>query len=192
MGVKISELTSAGTLAGTEKIPCVDSGTQYTTPADMKRYMSGLAVQTIYTADSAAASGSTTTPYDNTIPQNTEGNQFLSATITPTNASNIIEIEAELMLCENSNTGDVVTVALFQDSTADALKAVSGTKEQGLFADMVRIFHRMTAGTTSATTFKIRAGMDIGQINFNSSAGGATRLYGGVAGSYIKITEIQA
>lgn len=39
MGVKISELTSMGTLAGTEKIPGVDSGTQYTTPADLKTYM---------------------------------------------------------------------------------------------------------------------------------------------------------
>lgn len=39
MGVKISELTSMGTLAGTEKIPGVDTGTQYTTPADLKTYV---------------------------------------------------------------------------------------------------------------------------------------------------------
>lgn len=38
MGVKISELTSMGTLAGTEKLAGVDTGTQYTTPADLKTY----------------------------------------------------------------------------------------------------------------------------------------------------------
>ena len=39
MGVKISELTSMGALAGTEKIPGVDSGTQYTTPTDIATYV---------------------------------------------------------------------------------------------------------------------------------------------------------
>ena len=39
MGVKISELTSMGALAGTEKLAGVGTGTQYTTPADMKTYI---------------------------------------------------------------------------------------------------------------------------------------------------------
>lgn len=56
MGVKISELTSMGTLAGTEKIPGVDSGTQYTTPADLKTYMqSNLSLITSGTAQATTS-----------------------------------------------------------------------------------------------------------------------------------------
>ena len=49
--------------------------------------------------------------------------------------------------------------------------------------------HFMTAGTTSETTFKVRAGFNAsGTTTFNGS-GGARRL-GGVFASSITITEI--
>lgn len=51
--------------------------------------------------------------------------------------------------------------------------------------------YRMTAGTTSATTFKVRIGScNAGTTTFNGTASG--RIFGGVMGSYIKITEMQA
>jgi len=79
-------------------------------------------------------------------------------------------------------------VALFQDSTANAL-AVSG---QALIATSAAIAtpltHTMTAGTTSATTFKVRAGGNVAGTTTFNGVGGA-RFYGGVYASSITITE---
>jgi len=49
----------------------------------------------------------------------------------------------------------------------------------------------MTAGTTSATTFKLRAGgAAASTITINGYAG--ARRYGGVMYSFIEVTEFQA
>ena len=53
---------------------------------------SGGVVQTVSTQTGAVATGSTVMPSDNSIPQITEGTQFLSRTITPTSATNILSI----------------------------------------------------------------------------------------------------
>jgi len=50
--------------------------------------------------------------------------------------------------------------------------------------------HFMTAGTTSETTFRFRAGgHTTAQVTFNGY--GAARFYGGVMASSITITEIK-
>jgi hypothetical protein len=49
--------------------------------------------------------------------------------------------------------------------------------------------HKMTAGTTSATTLKLRIGpQGAATITFNGTAG--SQLFGGVMASSITITEI--
>jgi hypothetical protein len=50
--------------------------------------------------------------------------------------------------------------------------------------------HYMTAGTTSATTFKVRGGVNAGTLTFNGEVG--ARLFGGVCASSITVTEIAA
>lgn len=72
MGVKISELTSMGTLAGEEKIPGVDSGTQYTTPADLKTYIAPLYAKISDTKSAGTAGGGFTSGAWQTRTLNTE------------------------------------------------------------------------------------------------------------------------
>jgi len=52
----------------------------------------GAIVQHVYTYVGAKNSGSTALPYDNTTPQNDEGTEFMTLAITPTSATNILEI----------------------------------------------------------------------------------------------------
>lgn len=149
----------------------------------------GTPVQMVATNYSAVATGTTVIPNDDTIPQNTEGDQFMSQGITPKSATNRLFIEAELSLAISSNGQRIA--ALFQDTTANALAAKS--TYVGNFADPVilRLTHDMVAGTTSATTFKVRAGSEAaGTWTFNGSAG--ARKFGGVTLSTIKITEYKA
>lgn len=135
------------------------------------------------------ASGSTAIPVDDTIPQITEGDQYMSVAITPTNASSTIEIEVVFFGSENSNTSDQMTVALFKDSGANAIAAGSEpqTHTNGMPGQVV-FRHRRSAGSTSAQTYTVRAGLNnAAQLNFNGGFGGAK--LGGVFASSLKITE---
>ena len=149
----------------------------------------GGVVQVVNTQTGAMTTGSTTIPNDDTIPQNTEGNEFMTLAITPKSASNKLKIDVVLNLAV-ATTGNLIA-ALFQDSTAGALAAVSEYTATSNGNMRLVFTHYMTAGTTSSTTFKVRAGCNnAGAVTFNG-AGGA-RLYGGVMASSITITEIAA
>jgi hypothetical protein len=156
------------------------------TPTFLKKPLgAGGVAQVQTTAVTAVATGTTVIPWDDTIPQSTEGDQYLTQTITPTNASSTLEIEAVLMISCASSVH--TTVALFQDANVNALAAESSIANTN--AEQVVYFkYMMTAGTTSATTFKIRCGPDVGAtITLNGSA--SARKFGGVAASRITIKE---
>ncbi len=145
--------------------------------------------QLVATQTGSVATGTITIPYDDTPPLNTEGDQYMTLSITPKSATSklLIEIVANC----SSSAGDNITVALFQDATASALKAVvENTQSSGAMAN-IKFIHEMTSGTTSATTFKVRIGSSPsigGTITFNGTLGG--RLMGGVMASSITIQEI--
>lgn len=150
----------------------------------------GVSVQTVYTTYSAVATGTTTMPFDDTIPQNTEGVEFITRTITPKSTTNILVIEAVLFLSHTSASGNL-QAALFQDSTANALAAAASYQTTATGPLMVPISHAMVSGTTSSTTFKIRAGSGVaGTTTFNGQS--SARFFGAITKSFIKITEYKA
>lgn len=145
-------------------------------------------VQVVNTQTGAVATGATTTPWDDTIPQNTEGNEFMTRAITPTSATNILRIDV-VFYGTSSAAPRNLCVALHQDSVADALAAGYVSIVTAAYEYVITFTHYMLAGTTSATTFKVRAGVETsGTITFNGSGG--VRRYGGVMASSITITEI--
>lgn len=138
----------------------------------------------------AVATGTTIIPSDDTIPQNTEGDQYMTLAITPTASNSVLKIDVVVQLA-HSAAGGRILAALFQDSTANALAASTQGFVDASKPLMLSFTHYMTAGTTSSTTFKVRAGSaQAGTTTFNGSAG--ARLYGGVSSSSITITEIAA
>jgi hypothetical protein len=114
----------------------------------------------------------------------------MTATITPGNSSNRLRIDVTVFCA--SSFGDMV-VALFQDSTANAL-AAGGHDIINRANAMIEISfsHYMTAGTTSATTFKVRGGQSNGGSTFTFNGDNGARLFGGVMSSSITVTEIAA
>jgi hypothetical protein len=137
----------------------------------------------------AVATGATAIPDDDTIPQNTEGVEYMTLAITPTSATSKLRIDVTV---EGSNSNaSRVAYALFQDSTADALAVVSTYQKGNAQNPTPATFsHTMTSGTTSATTFKVRVGGTFATFTFNGTGG--ARKYGGVAASSITITEYTA
>lgn len=149
-------------------------------------------IQAVYTQTGAVLTGTTLIPVDDTIPQNTEGDEYMTLAITPTNASNKLVIEAVAQVSHTDTTPGVVIMALFQDTTVNALAVVAESDSSKLSdRDAIQLVlrHEMTAGTISATTFKIRIGSrDTGTLTFNGDAG--LRLFGGVYASHIRIQEV--
>lgn len=149
----------------------------------------GRILQVVNSQSGAVATGTTTVPVDDTIPQSTEGNEFFTLAITPAATGNKLLIEATLVLALSVDA--TLVVALFQDSTADALAAVVDKAAGSNDNTTVTLRHYMDAGTTSATTFKIRAGSNTaGTVTLNGASG--SRRMGGVMVSGITITEISA
>lgn len=173
----------------TQKVPASQT-VEGVTAAQLALKLSGDVVQVVNTSTGAVATGTTIIPLDDTIPQNTEGDQYMSLAITPTSASNLLRIDVTVVAA-NSAAAYYLIAALFQDTTANALKVALHTLGAAAYPATITFSHYMTAGATSATTFKVRVGAHIaGTATFNGAAGG--RYFGGTMASSITITEIKA
>lgn len=146
----------------------------------------GVSVQTVATMLGAMSTGTSLIPYDNTIPQNTEGTQILTVSITPKATTNRLSIEA--LVLASSTASNHLQIALFQDATANALAANAAYQTIASGAANVRLMHDMAAGTTSSTTFAIRLGQEsAGTWTLNGQSG--VVRYGGISVSGIRVTE---
>lgn len=186
--------SGTGNITGAAILSCQKSGTDYELPVVQPIYspesLVGSVVQTANYQTGALQTGTTVLLADDTIPQNTEGNEFMTLAFTPRSATNKLKITVNAFTAMSTGIGTVTTMALFQDSTADAIAATVTSAPQAHAPISSTLVHYMTAGTTSATTFKVRMGLNgAGTITFNGANSG--RLYGGVAASSITIEEIQ-
>jgi len=115
----------------------------------------GKVLQQAYAVLFTGITTSTAIPKDDSIPQNSDGIEVFTVAITPDNTNNVLHIQATLNV--GNNAGDDNIAALFQDSTAATLATVAQYTDNGKIGSLV-LNHWMVAGTTSSTTFKIRAG----------------------------------
>ena len=167
------------------------AGTWATTPSKAQLWTPGMklpgdVVQTVLTQSGAVATGTTVTPGDDTIPQNTEGNEFFTAAIVPSSLANILCVESAGVF--GSGVGHL-TMALFQDAVANALAATTVYEYTSSAAFRLSLKHRKVSNTVSSTTFKIRVGLEAaGTITLNGVT--SARLMGGVMNSYLEVTEL--
>lgn len=159
-----------------------DNSTKVATDAYVDRQVG----QTVSTQTGTSATGTGQIPFDNTIPQSGEGDQYMTLAITPKSAASTLIIDVVWVGASASNAQ--MTGALFQDATAGALAAAS----QNAVADTMLTLsfrHVMVSGTTSSTTFKVRAGTNaIGLTTFNGRTG--SQAMGGAMASSIVIREV--
>ena len=187
-GINFNGSTS-GTILLTQ--PAVAGANTITLPAETgtlrSTVSSGTVLQVVNYTTGAVATGTTAIPQDDTIPQITEGTQFMTLAITPRSATSKLIIQ--VVTCVTASVTDNVCTALFQDSTANALAALNAVNSVAGWVLNHSYVYYMTSGTTSSTTFRVRVGANGGStITFNGSGGG--RLYGGVMPSSITITEV--
>lgn len=152
--------------------------------------IAGNFVQLITASTTTETATTAVLPVDGTIPQQTEGTEVLTASITPTNSANTLLIVFSANFSNASPANG--SYALFQDATANAL---IGSRTWGSSSSLnashgSTLQYFMTAGTTSSTTFKIRIG------KASAPAGTVTLVtttnFGSVGRATLTIMEIQA
>jgi hypothetical protein len=143
-------------------------------------------VQRQHTQTGAMSTGTTVIPYDDTIPQNTEGDQYFSLSITPTAKANLLAITGTFHAFSSASA---ITTALFQDSSANALAVSAAPSSGGVAPNVLR--HTMIAAVAVAMTMKVRIGSSsAGTLTLNGVTG--VRRFGGVIASHLTIEEIMA
>jgi hypothetical protein len=153
-------------------------------------------LQVVHYDTGAVATGSTYLPFNDTVPQSNKGDQYMSLAITPLSATSTLVIDVTYFATPSINTAtnpSWVTGALFRDSAASAIGAMSQFETVDYAGRSAAFSVKAPANATTATTFKVRIGGDNGAsssngITFNGSNG--TRRFGGVMSSSIRITEI--
>lgn len=156
----------------------------------------GKILQVVRAETTANTSGNTVIPRDNTIPQNTEGFEVLTCSITPISASSKLYIVSTIYAGETSNTTNDLCIALFRDTTANAFAACyssiidANAHETG--APMY-ISAYINSTSTSSTTIKTRIGPSATGTIYINIATGSNKTYpvlGGVYASSITIMEV--
>ncbi len=153
-------------------------------------FSAGIPLQTKYAVTTTADSTAVNIPFDNTIPQNTEGKEItpLNITITPKKADSLLVIDVRIPFIDVS-ANNVFALALFQDSIADALTVALHTPTNTAYYSHINLRFVVVAGSTTARTYKVRYGMNTGTAYLLRSSGSAT-VYGNIQQASMIVTEI--
>jgi len=179
----ITSLASPAIAAATATTQAAsDSSTKVATTAFVRQFKQ--LAQIVSSSTGETGSGTAVIPNDDTIPQNTEGVQVLTASITPTNAASTLEVEVTLQV---ASTGAWLNGCLFRDSGASAVAMGSAFGSTGNAIYPITFTYLVSAGSTASTTFNVRLGSNAGTYYINGNSSG--RRYGGVLSSSITIKE---
>jgi len=152
---------------------------------------SGKVLQVTRSTTASVVTCGTTIPWDDTIPQITEGNEVLTITISPISATSVIYLKFDASGVASQSVGNSGTVAFFKDSTADAIYATAipfwtasayGIKLNGSYSEL--------SSSTTSRIYRVRVGSDAGTIYVNGNNVGARR-YGGVSISHFEAWEVE-
>jgi hypothetical protein len=167
------------TLSATTPLPITSGGTGLAT--------ANLLVQRVVSTTTAHDTTTASIPVDNTIPQqSTEGEQITTVAITPKSGSNTLRISVSGMFSNSAATG--VVLALFVDSTEDAIYATFIGIDLADNPQTVSFSHTLSAGSTSARTYKLFYGRQTtGTAAYNGGSGG--QLFGGRAQVVLQVEE---
>lgn len=142
--------------------------------------------QVVNTQTATEAQGTTNFVNDDTTPQNTELDQYMTLAITPNSATSNLKIDVTVSWSDG-NAGENL-FCLFQDASADAICSVP--QYAGIAtALMTTTFSFYTPSvSTTARTYKLYAASLGGTFYFNQA--GTIDKFNGTMFSSITITEI--
>lgn len=179
----INTLTGALTVVGGTGVGVTSVGTTIT----INQLSGSLIGHAIGTIGTVLTDASANMPGNaNTIPTNTEGSQLTTVPITPKSSSDICVVDAWTLF--NSSVAGFGQIAVFQDATTNALGTTVADIATSGQSVPLRVHFSFTCGTTSATTLKLRFGLDrTGTSTVNGQS--SSQIGGGVQYSGIEVNE---
>ena len=146
----------------------------------------GSVIGSSYASTATYTTIATGIPFDDTIPQKTEGTEIITVSITPSSTSSKVRVRfsAPVLYANNGNT----TCAMFKDSVQNAIAVASVQSSHGEMHVAFLEFQHSPA-TTSAITYSVRIAASSGTIYVNGDATG--RKYGGAAVATLVAEEIK-
>jgi hypothetical protein len=148
----------------------------------------GTIAQVVRDVETAYITCGTIMPIDDTIPQNTEGDEILSVSITPTNAASTLLIIVDLNV-QLAVASGLFASAIFVDSVSNAIAGRVGTSPTTGRVETSHYTHSLSAGGTAVRTYKLRAGSATA-TDLKINGDDATRLLGGVMSSSLTVIEV--
>lgn len=168
------------------------AGTWDAAPSAILQFGPGVArpgeiIQNAYAEYTASADLTTAFPYDDTIPQSTEGTQIAAITSGPMDAlaHAVLEFRGN---GSHGSAGVPLVCALFRDSGANALAARDATCVGGSFNATTSLEYQERPGAGSFT-YKVRVGPNSGTMRLNGHNAG--RIYGGAQRATLIMRVIQ-
>ena len=151
---------------------------------------SGVILQVVRAVVDARSNTTSTIPVDGSVPQNSEGTEYATVTITPKESGSTIVVEAKGTMAHSGASG-LAIFALFKDSDASAFSAAAihnDTTATNITQASVR--GSIVTASLSAITFKLRIGTTSGTLYMN---GNATDYVGSTSTEWnLTATEIKA
>jgi len=147
--------------------------------------------QIVYAQTGVQSSGATTIPYDNTIPQITEGWEVLTCSITPQSSTSSL-IVTGIFNGSSSFAGQAtVMMAIFRDSTANAI-GVGSQQAIGQYLNLqISAQVRVTSGSTASTTFRMRVGGNVG-TTYSNGQQLVGSVFSGTSATSLMVMEVGA
>lgn len=185
---------TAGTYGTSTVIPriTVDAKGRVTSMGTSALGSTGKVLQVVKSSTASVITCGTTIPWDDTIPQITEGNEVLTVSITPLSATSTIYLKFDASGSASGAVTNSAAAAIFKDSTANAIYATQlhfwNATNYGI--KFVASYSEASGGTT-ARTYRIRIGADSPTIYINANNTGVRR-YGGVSIAQFEAWEVEA
>jgi len=130
----------------------------------------GTVLNSVFAESSTEYVITTVIPFDNTIPQISEGTQIISATITPTKTTSRIVGFVSL----NGDATDTTVQTVVAAFRGSATNAIASTWVRYIaYSSLISFEFTDLPNTTSATTYSIRIGPDQQTLYVNRALGGS-------------------
>jgi hypothetical protein len=154
--------------------------------------MPGQIVQDRYTDLPLISQGTTLIPFDNTVPQSNEGDEYFSLAFSSRSLCNVLDFSGEFTF-EVNTIGNNCAVILIKDTEPSAVAISIGS--HAATASRARPFylrHRQYVPSVSSITWHVRAGCNNASTLYlnSTNAGGAN--YGWATISALRAVEIMA
>lgn len=179
-------LSAERALTAGQGITITDAGANNTVTVET---VNGSVLQTLQSTYTTNAALATTIPFDDTIPQSTEGVQILSQAITPADNTNKVLCRVSVWGCTDFSTSFSIIAALFRGTTC--INVAAQTNPGADSPSCVQFEFLDSPASASAQTYTVRVGAETGSaIRLNGTTG--ARRFGGTSACTLTVEEIKA